>query len=230
MRALQEQVRNEGSKARMLMYLAVLEGKAGRFDEMRVALAEARATAAAGDASLEFDSCVAPTAARLELLSGNPARAETISRKSCADLERRGLTAYLASELPGLAEALVAEGRLDEADAALQRAEAIVVPTDLDAHHGRTRARARLELARGDLAAAEASVKRSIEWVDQMQWPDTRIDTLLLHAQILYAATRYDEARAIAEQALTESEAIEHQVYADRAREMLRSPAVVPVG
>jgi DNA-binding SARP family transcriptional activator/tetratricopeptide (TPR) repeat protein len=228
-RALQDQVRNPASKARILMQLGVLEGRAGRFDEMRELFADARATAAAGGVAAEFDACVPPTAARLELLADNPTRAEAITRKSCADLERRELYSYLASELPLLAEALIAQGRLDEADAALRRGEPLVVATDLDAKHGQARARAGLELARGDLVAAEAAIEIAIEWVDQMQFPDVRIASLLLKAQILAAAGRDSEARAISEQALSESEAIEHQVYADRARELLRRPAAAPV-
>ncbi|MFL5841215.1 MAG: BTAD domain-containing putative transcriptional regulator [Thermoleophilaceae bacterium] len=217
--ALLDQVRNGASKARILMFLAELEGRAGRFDDVRALLAQARAAAVGAEA--EWDSCVASAAARLELLAGNPTRAEAIMHKSCADLDRRGLYAYLSSELVYLVEALTAQGRLDEADAELERAAAIVTSTDVDAHHGQARARARAQLARGNLQAAEASIRSAIEYVDQMQWPDPRIDSLLVLARILFEAGRDDEAREVAEEALASSEAIEHQVYADRARELL---------
>jgi tetratricopeptide (TPR) repeat protein len=225
-RALLDQVHNGASKARILMYLAELEGRAGRFDDTRALLAEAHAAAAGAEA--EWDSCVASSAARLELLAGNATRAEAITRKSCADLERRALYAYLSSELVYLVEALTAQGRLDEANDELQRAAGLVTDTDVDAHHGQARARARVQLALGQLDAAEASIRRAIEYVDRMQWPDARIESLLVLARILFEAGRDDEAREVAEEALTSSEAIEHHVYADRARQLLSTPELAP--
>ncbi|MFL5841964.1 MAG: BTAD domain-containing putative transcriptional regulator [Thermoleophilaceae bacterium] len=218
-RALLEQVHTRASEARVLMYLAELEARTGHFDEMRALLAQAHAAAEGADSS--FDACVAMPTVRLELLAGNWARAEALARKVCDDDERAGLLAYVASDVVYLAEALTAQSRLDEADEALERGLRVLVPTDTDALHGHARARARIELARGEIDAAEASVRRALEQVDQMQWPDARIQTLLLHARILLAAERDDEARAVGEEALVASEALDHAVYTGQARELL---------
>jgi hypothetical protein len=61
-----------------------------------------------------------------------------------------------------------------------------------------------------------------------MQWPDPRIEALLVLARILFEARRDDDAREVAEEALASSAVIEHQVYADRAREMLRTHDLAP--
>jgi hypothetical protein len=47
-------------------------------------------------------------------------------------------------------------------------------------------------------------------------------------ARILFEAGRDDEAREVAEEALTSSEAIEHHVYADHARQLLSTPELAP--
>jgi tetratricopeptide (TPR) repeat protein len=218
-RSLLDQVRGPASKARIFLYLAELEARAGRFDEMRALLAQADAEAVGLEN--EWDMCSSQPSARMELLAGNPARAEAIARKSCVDLERRGLAAYLSSDLYLLADALIAQGRLDEAGAELDRGAAIVVDSDLDAHAGQSRARAQVQLARGELAAAERSIREAMEWNDRMQWPDGRIEILLVLARVLFEARRDEEARQVAERALEVSEAIEYKVYADRARELL---------
>ena len=107
----------------------------------------------------------------MELLAGNPARTEALGRQSCDDVERRGLSAYLASEVVPLTEALIAQGKLDEAEAQALRSEAVVYGSDLDALHGRARARAELHLARHELEAAEAAARTALRWLDEMQFP-----------------------------------------------------------
>ena len=213
------------TKGRLLLYLAQLEVRSARFDEARARMAEARA--AAGP-SLDCESFDNVTAARLELAAGNPARAEAVMRLECEDLERRGLTTYLSSSIVYLVEALIAQGRLDEAEAELDRVRPFLVETDIDAYHGQARARAALHLARADHEAAEASVLNALGFVAQMQWPDAELQTKVLHSQILFALGRADDARGIAEQVLGASEALEHRFYAERARGLLRLPAAAP--
>jgi ATP/maltotriose-dependent transcriptional regulator MalT len=84
----------------------------------------------------------------MELVAGNPARAESVGRASCAYLEQRGLTSYLSIDVAYLAEALIAQGKLDEAEAAIARGATLVVPSDIDALYWQARARAGLARAR----------------------------------------------------------------------------------
>jgi DNA-binding SARP family transcriptional activator len=221
-RALLAQAKRPVTKSRLLLYLATLAARAGRFEDMRTLFGQAEAI---GDE--EFSSCVlSQVAMSLELLAGNPVRAEAIGRQSTADLERRGLLSYFASDIPYLVEALVELGRLDEAEYELSRGEAVVVGHDWDALHGQARARARLHLARHELELAESSAREALIQVDKMQWPDPRIATQLLLAQILSEAGRIDEARTLAEEALAASQAIEHKVFAAQARELLGAVAL----
>jgi hypothetical protein len=71
------------------------------------------------------------------------------------------------------------------------------------------------------------SAREALGLLDQMQSPSERIGTQLLLAEILTGAGRVEEARSVAEQALAASEAIEHRVYAERARDLLGAPARV---
>ena len=84
-----------------------------------------------------------------------------------------------------------------------------------------------LHLARHELEAAEAAARTALRWLDEMQFPEMRIQTQLILAQVLFEAGRGDEARTVAEDALAESDAIEHRVYAERARELLSEAALV---
>jgi DNA-binding SARP family transcriptional activator len=223
LRSLMDQSSNPATKGRFLIYLGVLEARRGRFDEMRVLIREA---AEVLDDQEFLSGSAAGHTMRLELLAGNPARAELIARRSCDDLERRGLSSYLASEVVPFVEALIAQGKLDEAEVQLRRGEAVLVETDLDARHGQARAGAALHLARHEIDEAEAAAHAALRVLDEMQWPDLRIQTQLILARTLFEAGRTDEARDVAEAALEASEAIEHVVYAERARDLLGAPTL----
>src|SRR3954464_14021959 len=72
--------------------------------------------------------------ASLELMAGNLHRAEELARAACADLERQGLIRHLSSELMCLVDALSGLGKLDEAQAHLERAAPMAGADDVDAH------------------------------------------------------------------------------------------------
>jgi DNA-binding SARP family transcriptional activator len=221
--ALLERVSNPETRTKLLLFLAELDARAGRFDEARARVADGRASMAGAEAEWDLRAGIPVT--RIELLAGNAARAEANVRRACEELERRGLGAYLTTDLYYLADTLIALGRLDDADAALRRGAALLVETDVDAQHGQARSRARLELARGNLDAAEAAAREALAIADRVQQPDGRIDTLLVAAECLDAAGRHGEASQYAEEALALCEEVEHVIYAQRARSLLGQPA-----
>jgi DNA-binding SARP family transcriptional activator/tetratricopeptide (TPR) repeat protein len=208
------------TKARLLDLLAELEGIRGRFDEARALFTEAESLLGKADLA-EIEACAAPKRAVVELLAGNALRAEEIERPSCAQLERKGQTAFLASELTVLVDALTYQGRFDEAEAELERATAILRLDDIDAIHRQARSRARLRLARGDVDGAEEAMQTAIEFVFRQDMLEEQAENLVVLAQVKLAACRPEEARAAAERALAISEERGHEVFEERARELL---------
>jgi DNA-binding SARP family transcriptional activator/tetratricopeptide (TPR) repeat protein len=208
------------TKARVIVYLAELEGVCGRFEEARALFAESQSLLLKGEQS-EVDACAAPPRARLELLAGNPRRAEEISRASCTQLQLQGQLAVLASELTTLADALTAQGRLPEAAAELDRGAAILRDDDIDAIHRQARSRARIQFERGDFDGAEESMRTAIDYVFRQDMLEEQADSLLLLAEIRLAARHPGLAREAATEALRISEARRHASFTDRSRELL---------
>jgi len=160
--------------------------------------------------------------AAVELLAGNPQRAEEIERPSCAQLDHKGQTAPLASQLTVLVDALIAQGRLEEAEAELERAVAILRPEDVDAIQSQARSRARLQLARADIEGADEAMRIAIEYVFRQDMLEEQAENLVLLAQVKLAAGAPNEAYQAAKEALSISERRGHDVFAERARELLR--------
>jgi tetratricopeptide (TPR) repeat protein len=219
-RALLAEATYPVTKARLLVLLAELEGVRGRFDEARALFTEAESLLTKADLA-EIEACAAPKRAEIEMLAGNALRAEEIERPSCAQLEHKGQSAILASELTVLVDALTYQGRFDEAEAELERAAGILRLDDIDAIHRQARSRARLQLARGDVDGAEQAMQTAIEFVFRQDMLEEQAQNLVLLAQVKLAAGRPDEARAAAEQALAISEERGHAVFAERSRELL---------
>src|SRR5439155_2172799 len=95
-------------------------------------LAEALATAPASQRA-DFRSYVSDVTAQLEYWAGNHRRAEEAARECCAAMESRGLVRFLSTELMFLVDPLIAQGRLEEAAADLERAAPLAAPDDFDA-------------------------------------------------------------------------------------------------
>jgi tetratricopeptide (TPR) repeat protein len=216
-------------EARLLIHLAELETWRGRPDVARALVDEAHALAPSSGGN-DYTLQTLGVQARIALVAGNPQAAEALARENCAELERLELTSYLRSELGDLVDALTGQGRLDEASEELERAAAIEMPDeDVDAIYRQARARARIQLARGDVPGAEASARVAVENVAKTGMPDQYANVLTLLALVLVAANREPEARAAAEQALELADRKGHVVYAQTARELLGAMSPVSV-
>lgn len=226
LRALYEECEDAFTRARLQNCIATLAGMQGRFDESRAHAAEALEVVPPSQ-RFELEGYVYSTLSRTEYMAGNFQRAEEMARADVVNLEAQGLVRYLSSELMFLVDALIAQGKLDEAAMHLERAAPLAAPDDVDALLRQVRSHARLEFAHGDLEAAESSARKALTYMEAAMAPDEHADTLLLLAEILFAAGRDDEARAAAEDALQVAEAREHTVHIQRAREL--STARAPV-
>jgi tetratricopeptide (TPR) repeat protein len=214
------------TRARLLNCIATLESMRGRFDESRALAAQALELVPPRQ-RFEVEGYVYSCGSRTEYMAGNFRRAEELARADNVNLEAQGLVRYMSSELTFLIDALIAQGKLEEAVVQLERAAPLAAPDDVDAQLRQARSRARLEFARGDLDAAESFTRKALSYMEQAMAPDEHADSLLLLSQILFAAGRDDDARAAASQAYDVAEAREHTVYMHQARELMSAPAPV---
>jgi tetratricopeptide (TPR) repeat protein len=221
-RALLDETDDPMTRARILRSIASLEGKRGHFDEARSLFAEALATAPASQRAA-FRSYVESMAAQMEFQAGNHRRAEEAARASCADMQSRGLVRYLSTELCFLVDPLVAQGKLEEAAAQLERAAPLAASDNIDALFRQARSRARLELARGNLDAAEAAARESMGYVLEEDVPDEIAQCSLVLAEVLRAADREAQAREAALSALRVSQARENAIFTQKASQFLAS-------
>jgi ATP/maltotriose-dependent transcriptional regulator MalT len=228
-RALFEDADDPYTRARILNCIASMEASRGRFDEARSLIGQARTLVGRADRR-NLEGFLLSVGARLELHARNPHRAEELARGDCAELESQGMVRYLSSELCFLVDALIAQGRLEEAAVQLERAAPMAAPDDADALQRQARSRARLEFARGDLVAAEGAARESLAHVEQAMAPDEHAECLLVLANVLVAAGRDGEAHEAARQALAHSEERGHEVFVAQARDLLGTAQPVAAG
>src|SRR3954453_7851684 len=226
--ALRSEAADPTTRAHLLCSLGMLAGASGRFDEARTLFAEALASTPDSE-RVNLVGQLLSFSARVELLAANFDRAEELARELCAFYENEGLEASLSSALCYVVEPLTMHGRLEEAEAELARAVSITPDDDWDGLLRQARCRARLELARGDLTAAEDAARQSLGYLDETQIADELADSLLVLARVLTAAGRADEARETATHALRVSESREHVVFAEQARDLLARQSLAPV-
>ena len=105
---------NLAAVAEVLQPLAGLHAMEGRFDRARELLGSSEA--AFEELGLTLNSAVSHHAATVELLAGDPAAAERTLRRGYATLEEMGDRALLSTTAAFLGQALLAQGRADEAE------------------------------------------------------------------------------------------------------------------
>jgi class 3 adenylate cyclase/tetratricopeptide (TPR) repeat protein len=174
---------------------ARLEAMRGNFDSADRALAEARALVE-GAREVERFSHLSTTAASVALLAGDAVGAEQVLRPTCERLEHVGELGYLASAVPPLLDALLRQGKDEEALRLSDRwhPERLTVPEDVDAQVGWRAARARLQARRGEREEAERLAREAVELADGTEYVELRADALDALGQVLLVAGRTDES------------------------------------
>jgi class 3 adenylate cyclase/tetratricopeptide (TPR) repeat protein len=155
------------------------------------------------------------------LLVGDVAGAEREARASEAILDSLGEKGFLASTLGWLAEALVLQGRFDEAEDVIERTRRITVEDDVQVWVAIDGAMASVLVSRGRLEDAERLARKAVGAVS----PDAQLNE---HAgawarlgEVLRAAGRTSEARDAFSNALAFYRRKENLVSADLARRAL---------
>jgi class 3 adenylate cyclase/tetratricopeptide (TPR) repeat protein len=215
--------RVEGNRALEVDLMRVrgqLEAMQGRFGVARDLIA--RAAELAQEIGLEYAlGAVAQQGGYIELLAGDAPAAERWLRLAWEAIERMGDWSHLPTTAPLLANALLEQGRDDEALRLTEVGERGSVPGDVDAEIGWRRARAKLLARRGDLEEAE-------RLAHEAKARAARTDYLDLHAwvsadlgEVLRLAGRPEESAAALEEALRLYEQKGNVVAATRVRALL---------
>jgi tetratricopeptide (TPR) repeat protein len=203
-------------EASILRTRAHLEAMQGSFDEARRLIAEGKALT--DDLGVET---VSTSAGEIELLAGDLTAAERSVRAVCETLEQRGDWGHLASAVPVLADALHAQGRLEEAAPLIELAAGWTLDDDVDAQVGLLRIRANLLAHQGDLGEAERLAREATELSAQTDYLNHRAKALSDLADVLELAGRREEAAAALKRALELYERKGNLVMAERTRARL---------
>jgi tetratricopeptide (TPR) repeat protein len=195
-RAILAEASNGRVRANCLIRIGGLEALAGNFGAAREAITHARAIM--DDFGLRhLRAHSTDVAVLVEMLAGDYEAAEREARAAHAVLEEMGDRNYQVAEANLVAQALEAQGRVDEAEEWLAIARDPGDPFDPDD----LVVQARIMLRRGLLGDAETLARAALEHGHEFPVP-SGADPRFTLAEILADAGRYHEARDAAEECL----------------------------
>jgi tetratricopeptide (TPR) repeat protein len=214
--------------ATALFAQAGLEAGLGRFAPAQDLLARARALL--GEVALPVWDAGALSQALgwALLLEGRPAEAEAELRRACDALREIGEVSFLSTVAGMLAEAVLAQGRVDEAAELTRESEAAAGEGDLFSQVVWRSVRARCLARQGDTAAALEVARAGVRLVEQTDCLDLHWRAHLSEAEVLRAAGRHAEAHAAAERAVDCAERKQASVGAELARAALHGLVAAP--
>jgi tetratricopeptide (TPR) repeat protein len=136
-----------------------------------------------------------------------------------------GGTSHFSTITAFLARALYAQGRDEEADRLSRESEEACRPNDVQANILWRATRARLLARRGELEAAESLAREAVAFAAASDFLDAHGDALMDLAEVLYLATRPEQAAKALEQAVELYQQKGNVVSAARARSQLEAIA-----
>jgi class 3 adenylate cyclase/tetratricopeptide (TPR) repeat protein len=183
---------------------AQLEAMRGSFGLARDLTSEARTLAEELGLQVLLDSHVRFGAGMVELLAGDAAAAEHELRPACEGLERVGELGLLASIAPLLVDAVLAQGRNQEALQLTERwtPERLTVPEDADAQVGWRRVRARALARQGDFDEADRLGREALRIAANTDFLDAHANATADLAEVLRLAGRPEESATTLDDAI----------------------------
>jgi class 3 adenylate cyclase len=179
--------------ASVLACRAILEAMQGRFEQPRSDVRASRSVLR--DHGLLVDWAGHSTLSGwIELLAGDPAAAEREVRGGYEALQRMGETGFLSNVAAVLAEAVRAQGRLEEAVQLSVVSERAAARDVVEAQALWRRVRARVLAARGEAAEAERLARESVSLIEPTDLLHARADSFAALAEVLRLIGRPDEA------------------------------------
>jgi tetratricopeptide (TPR) repeat protein len=199
-------------------------GMEGRFEEGRELVA--RASAALEELGRPIERyTLGFWSAPLELLAGDAVASEREAAAACDGLEAAGENGFLSTMAAMLADALYAQGRLGEAEAAVERSRETATSDDFNAQAMWRAAQAKILARRGELEEAERLAREAIEIIDRSDELSHQGDFRVGLAEVLRLAGRTDEAIPLLEEALERYEQKENRVATETTRALLAEAA-----
>jgi class 3 adenylate cyclase/tetratricopeptide (TPR) repeat protein len=167
--------RNRRIEVAYLETRAHLEAMKMRFDVARNLVAEAMSLAEDYGILGLLDSHTRPAAGYVELLAGDARAAESELRLACEGTERIGELGFLSSLVPMLVDAVLMQGRDEEALNLTERwrPERLTVPEDAEAHASWRRVRAKALARSGELGEAESVAREAVAIAARTDYLDT---------------------------------------------------------
>jgi predicted ATPase/DNA-binding SARP family transcriptional activator len=215
------------AEAAILPPLALLYGFAGRFAEARAAFRRGQSIFSASGAKRDWALC-AQLAGQVELMAGDPAAAEQNLREGYEALRATGDRATRGTIASLLAEALYAQGRLDEAQRMTEETQAVAVPDDIEAQARWRATRAKLLARRGQFPAAARLAEEAEALVSPTSWAVVQAEMLAAKAEVSRLAGAPEEAEASLHKALRIYEERPAVPQAKQTRALLASLSAQP--
>jgi tetratricopeptide (TPR) repeat protein len=220
-RTLLNEISERTGAAHVRLWLGGLEAFAGRIDDGRRLVEQARLVYEEFGYRMALLCGCCAVLAEIELLAGNRAAAEQALRTSCEGLEALHEQACLASRAAELAEVVYGRGAYDEAERWYRVAERHTATDDVGARFLTRAVGAKLLARRGALAEARRMADEALSLSEQTDALNNRAKVLLDRAEVLRLSRRRREAAADVERALGEFERKGNIVAADRMRALL---------
>jgi tetratricopeptide (TPR) repeat protein len=183
-------------------YLAHLHAMGGSFERARALSARSRAVLE----DLGERVTAASTAldgGPVELLAGDYVAAERELRRDAEALEAMGERYLLSTVAALLAQALYAQGRLEDAESYTRVSEETAAHDDVESQVIWRCARGKVLARRGMLDEGETLLREAVELIMETEEPDVQGHVLMDLAQVLLLAQRPEEAASVAERALS---------------------------
>jgi class 3 adenylate cyclase/tetratricopeptide (TPR) repeat protein len=200
-RVLAETPANLHVEESAMNFLGLLHAMQGRFDEARRCRSRSMELAREFGDRLHLAATVMVDG-WIELLAGQPERAEQALRPGAEALIEMGETAYLSTIAAELAQALYKQARYDEAETWTMTSEQASSPEDAASELTWRATRGLILARRGDFEAGETLVRKAVEIGRGTDDPRSLADCLLDLAEVLELAGRSEEAIPLAEEAL----------------------------
>jgi class 3 adenylate cyclase/tetratricopeptide (TPR) repeat protein len=205
--------------AQMLHPLAALHAMQGEFDVARSLTGEANAIV--DKLGHMYGAGVEQHEASVDLLAGEPARAEERLRWAYERLDEMGEKALLATTAAMLAQALYAQGRFDDAESFCRTSRDAAAADDLSAQVECKSAAAKILARQGRSEEAEALARDAVALVAATDLLTHHGDAMLDLAEVLGLSGKTAEAQAANREALELYERKGNLVSAKRAESRL---------
>jgi class 3 adenylate cyclase/Flp pilus assembly protein TadD len=197
---LARDLRHKQSEAMILNSLACLVALDGDFDRARNLYRQARSMLEDVGARV-LAASTSFMLARVELLAGAPEAAEVDLRQDYERLEELGEVFIRPSIGAMLAHALLAQGRLEEAETLAVEAQSLTSGDDIEVDAICLAVRAKVLAHRGDVSEAVQLAEGAVSAIPRVEAPLMRTDALVDLAGIYVAAGKLEQARTALEEA-----------------------------